>query len=218
MTRGGGATGAAEVGEARAPAGRLLEADDADGDGDAVLERASRRPDEAAPGEADGAAEPGEGEAPGSWAAGGRRPGRSGGRGSLARRILLLFTLVLIACALTTAWSLYAQRRAAEESTLLRSGYVPLMLSLGAALETQNVVSAQLNHITDAKNPADARGWIETQRRLRPLSFAGVRGAAERGLSRRADRRARALGAEIAAEVGDIERFLGSDDSALGTL
>jgi signal transduction histidine kinase len=136
----------------------------------------------------------------------------------VARRILIAFAAVLVACAVTTAWSVYAQRRAAEESTLLRSGYVPLMLSLGAALETQNVVSAQLNHITDAKNPSDARGWIETQRRLRPLSFAGVRGAADRGLLRRSDRRARALGAEITAEVGDLERFLEADDSALGTL
>ncbi|HEU4411322.1 MAG TPA: ATP-binding protein [Polyangiaceae bacterium] len=141
-----------------------------------------------------------------------------GRRGSVGRRILVSFGAVLAACAVTTSWSIYAQRRAAEESTLLRSGYVPLMLSLGAALETQNVVSAQLNHITDAKNPADARGWIETQRRLRPLSFAGVRSAADRGLLRRDDRRARALGAEITAEVADLERFLEADDSALGTL
>ncbi|MCU0682385.1 MAG: ATP-binding protein [Polyangiaceae bacterium] len=237
-----------EPGKTKAPAVRLFEGDDDESEAGAGLERGAQRPSESEAergaqrpseseaergaqrpseseaeratrraGETDAAGDGGEGdEAARSW--GGERPARSGGRGSLARRILLLFTLVLIACALTTAWSLYAQRRAAEESTLLRSGYVPLMLSLGAALETQNVVSAQLNHITDAKNPADARGWIETQRRLRPLSFAGVRGAAERGLSRRADRRARALGAEIAAEVGDIERFLGSDDSALGTL
>jgi two-component system, NtrC family, sensor kinase len=143
---------------------------------------------------------------------------RRGGRGSVGRRILVSFAAVLAACAITTAWSIYAQRRAAEESTLLRSGYVPLMLSLGAALETQNVVSAQLNHITDAKNPADARGWIETQRRLRPLSFAGVRSAADRGLLRRDDRRARALGAEITAEVADLERYLDADTSALGTL
>jgi two-component system, NtrC family, sensor kinase len=142
-------------------------------------------------------------------------PGR---RGSVGRRILLSFAAVLVACAVTTAWGIYAQRRAAEESTLLRSGYVPLLLSLGAALETQNVVSAQLNHITDAKNPADARGWIETQRRLRPLSFAGVRSAADRGLLRRDDRRARALGGEITAEVSDLERFLEADNSALGTL
>ena len=48
----------------------------------------------------------------------------------------------------------------------MRTGYVPILLSLGTALETQNLVSAQLNHITDAKNPADARGWIETERPL----------------------------------------------------
>jgi two-component system, NtrC family, sensor kinase len=143
--------------------------------------------------------------------------GNKGG-GSVARRILASFAAVLVAFAATMAWSAYAQRRAAQEAALVRTGYAPLLLSLGTALETQNLVSAQLNHITDAKNPADARGWIETQRRLRPLSFAGVRGAADRALRPNTDERARMLGADIATEIGHIERFLTSDGDRLAAL
>ena len=115
-------------------------------------------------------------------------------------------------------WSVIAQRRAAEQAALVRTGYVPLLLSLGTALETQNLVSAQLNHITEAKNPSDARGWIETQRRLRPLSFAGVRSAADRGLMHRGEPRARVLGGEIVADIGEIERFLAADNERFRTL
>jgi signal transduction histidine kinase len=128
------------------------------------------------------------------------------------------FAAVLVAFSITMAWSVFAQRRAAQEALLLRTGYVPLLLSLGTALETQNLVSAQLNHITDAKNPADVRGWIETQRRLRPLAFAGVRSAVDRGLRPRKDPRAQQLGDDIVAEVGAIEAFLGTDGARWQTL
>jgi two-component system, NtrC family, sensor kinase len=136
----------------------------------------------------------------------------------VARRILGAFTVVLVAFGLTLAWSVYAQRRAAEEAALLRNGYVPLLSSLGTALETQNLVSAQLNHITDAKNPADARGWIETERRLRPRSFAGVRSAADKGLRQRDDDSARRMALDITNEVGDIERYLAADGERLAAL
>jgi signal transduction histidine kinase len=126
--------------------------------------------------------------------------------------------VVLVAFALTLSWSAYSQRRAAQEAALLRKGYVPLLLGLGTALEAQNLVSAQLNHITDARNPADARGWIETQRRLRPLSFAGVRSAVDGGLRPLPDPRARTIGAAVLAEVAEIERLLASDGEALGRL
>lgn len=130
---------------------------------------------------------------------------------TVAWRILVAFAAVLVAFLVTMAWSVFAQRRAAQEALLLRTGYVPLLLSLGTALETQNLVSAQLNHITDARNPADVRGWIETQRRLRPLAFAGVRSAVDRGLRPRKDARAQQLGEDIVAEVSAIETFLATD-------
>lgn len=124
---------------------------------------------------------------------------------------------MLLAFAVTLLWSLHTLRRSAEEAAILRTGYVPLLLSLGTALETQDLVSAQLNHITEAKNPSDARAWIETQRRVRPLSFAGVRSAADRGLRAR-EGRARAIGGEVVAGIGDIERYLEADGERLEVL
>jgi signal transduction histidine kinase len=137
--------------------------------------------------------------------------------GGVARRILAALAFVLLAFAITLLWSLHTLRRSAEEAAILRTGYVPLLLSLGTALETQDLVSAQLNHITEAKNPADARAWIETQRRVRPLSFAGVRSAADRGLRVR-EGRARVIGGEVVSGIGDIERYLDADGERLELL
>ncbi len=78
-------------------------------------------------------------------------------RRTVALRILVSFGAVLVAFSITLGYGIITQRRAARDSQLLRDGYVPLLLSLGAALENQNLLNAQLNHITEAKNPADAR-------------------------------------------------------------
>jgi len=137
--------------------------------------------------------------------------------GGVARRILAALAFVLLAFAVTLIWSFYTLRRSAEEAATLRTGYVPLLLSLGTALETQDLVSAQLNHITEAKNPADARAWIETQRRVRPLSFAGVRSAADRGLRAR-EGRAKTIGGEVVAGISEIERYLDTDGERLEVL
>ncbi|RYE94357.1 MAG: sensor histidine kinase [Myxococcales bacterium] len=139
-------------------------------------------------------------------------------RRTVAGRILAAYALVLVAFSVTLTWSAYAQRRAAQQALLLRTGYMPLLLSLSTALETQNLVSAQLNHITDARNPEDARRWIETQRRLRPVAFVGVRSAIDRGLVRGRDTRAQQLGNDILVEVVAVESFLGTDGTRLAAL
>lgn len=158
----------------------------------------------------------------GSEAARARRTGRidlrTGKRRTVAGRILASYLVVMGAFALTVGYSVASARRAARDAELLRSGYVPLKLSIGAALETQNLVSAQLNHITEAKNPSDARGWIETERRVRPLTFADIRSAATNGLAPAADPHAIAFGADLLREGNDIERYLASDGDRFGRL
>src|SRR6185503_16338723 len=104
-------------------------------------------------------------------------------RRTVAARLLASYVVVLVAFAVTVGWSVQAHRAATSDATLLRAGYVPLLLRIGEALAEQNVFNAQLNHITAAKNPSDVREWLETARRTRPLTFAQVREAAERGLS-----------------------------------
>lgn len=137
-------------------------------------------------------------------------------RRSVATRILLSYLLVVLAFGTTVGFSVASARRAARDAELLRSGYVPLKLALGAALETQNLVSAQLNHITEAKNPSDARGWIETGRRVRPLTFSDIRSAIEDGLL--VDEQARAFGQELLHEGQEIERYLAADGERFARL
>lgn len=139
-------------------------------------------------------------------------------RRTVAGRILASYLVVVLAFGTAIGFSVVSARRAAKDAELLRSGYVPLKLSLGAALETQNLVSAQLNHITEAKNPTDALGWIETGRRVRPLSFSDMRAAVEVGLVASADVEARAFGEELLREGEKIERYLGADGERFAQL
>ena len=95
-------------------------------------------------------------------------------RRSVAARVLASYVLVIMAFTVTALWSVVSERRAAQEAELLRTGYVPLKFSIEKALEAQNLVNVELNHITEAKNPSDARSWIETERRARPKTFAEI--------------------------------------------
>ncbi len=148
-------------------------------------------------------------------ARGGRRQGRTG---SVVRRSLFALLAVLVASSVSLVWSLLALRSAARDADVLRSGYVPLLLSLSSAMETQNVVSTQLNHITEARNPSDAREWIETELRLRPVSFAGVRAAVEQGLRKRDNGAALQLADQVTHDITEIEHSLDSDSDRLARL
>jgi signal transduction histidine kinase len=139
-------------------------------------------------------------------------------RRTVAGRLLGSYVLVILAFALTTGWSFRALRAGARDAELLRAGYVPLLLRVGEALAEQNVLNAQLNHITAAKNPGDVREWIETARRTRPLTFSQMREAAERGMGHESDPAVRHFREEIAREVASIERALGSDPERFSQL
>ena len=139
-------------------------------------------------------------------------------RRTVAGRLLGSYLIVLLAFAATMGWSLRAFRAAARDAELLRAGYVPLLLRVGEALAEQHVFNAQLNHITAARNSGDIREWIETARRTRPLTFALVREAAERGLDAETEPAVRRFREEIAREAGTIERSLGSDPERFAQL
>lgn len=132
-------------------------------------------------------------------------------RRTVAGRLLASYLVVLAAFAITVGWSLLALRDAARDATLLRAAYVPLLSSIGEALAGQNVLNAQLNHITAAKNPADVRQWIETARRLRPLTFEQIRRDAERELPGVTD--PSGLRAHVAAEAAAIVRSLAQENA-----
>ena len=136
-------------------------------------------------------------------------------RRSVAARVLASYVLVIMAFTVTALWSVVSERRAAQEAELLRTGYVPLKFSIEKALEAQNLVSVELNHITEAKNPSDARSWIETERRARPKTFAEIRAHA---FTPSGGEGARVVVSQLAAAATEIERFLQADGERFARL
>lgn len=132
-------------------------------------------------------------------------------RRTVAARILASYVVILAAFGSTMGWSALALREAARDAQVLRAGYVPLLVRIGESLAEQNVVSAQLNHITTAKNPTDARDWLAAERRARPLAFATLRETAETGLASSTDPSVRAFGEEAAQEISSIDKLLSAD-------
>jgi signal transduction histidine kinase len=139
-------------------------------------------------------------------------------RRTVAERLLISFILVLVAFAVTVGWSILALRAAARDAQLLRAGYAPLMLRIGEALAEQNVVNAQLNHITAARNPTDAREWIEAHRRTLAIPFSKVRTTAERGLGVDDDPAVRKLKDDIVKEATAIEESLEAEPERFNKL
>jgi signal transduction histidine kinase len=138
---------------------------------------------------------------------------------TVATRVLASYALIMIAFALAAGWSVLAQRNAADEARLMRSGYFPLALSVRDLVAKQDTWNTQLNHITAARNPADIRIWFDLALRIgRPRMFNEVRSAVSRAFSSSADPSARAVGRDLSAEVSGIESFLSGDAERLNRL
>lgn len=129
----------------------------------------------------------------------------------MAARLLATYVVLVAAFAITVGWSVLALRAAARDAEILRAGYVPLLVRIGEALAEQNVVSAQLNHITSAKNPSDVKEWLSASRRARPLTFAALRDTAEHGFAGASDRQVIQFGEEAAQEIAAIDRLLSAE-------
>jgi signal transduction histidine kinase len=128
---------------------------------------------------------------------------------------LASFLIVLAAFTVTLGWSLLALRAAARDATLVRDAYVPILSAIGEALAQQNVMNTQLNHITDAKNPADVTQWIDTARRLRPLTLKKLR---EARLGLREDLDRENLRADIENVVDKLEAERSGSDAQFDQL
>ncbi len=140
-------------------------------------------------------------------------------RRSVANRVLLAFAVVLFAFAGVAGWSVLAQRAAAREAELMRSGYLPLNTVLKDAEATQDLWNSQLNHITTARNPADKEEWFRAALSVgRPKQFAAVRAALARALANSEDNGVRDVGRELSREATAIEKYLADDERRLTEL
>jgi two-component system NtrC family sensor kinase len=133
--------------------------------------------------------------------------------------VLGSYVLIMFAFALAAGWSVVAQRNAAREARLMRSGYFPLALSVRDLVAKQDTWNTQLNHITAARNPADIRIWFDLALHIgRPRMFGEVRAAIARAFAASSDQNARTVGKELFAETSAIESFLSGDAERLSRL
>lgn len=130
---------------------------------------------------------------------------------TVASRVLLSYAVVTLAFSLVVGWAALALNDSAREAVLMRSGYLPLTVTLRDALASQDVWNTQLNHVTSAKNPADQRAWFDIALRAGRLqTFESLRAALTRAFAQE-NGVAPGVGAPLLAEATDIERFLEAD-------
>jgi len=140
-------------------------------------------------------------------------------RRSVAARVLGSYALVTLAFALVAGWSIVAQRSAADETRLVRTGYFQLALALRDLVAKQDTWNTQLNHITAAKNPADIRMWFDASLRVgRPRTFEEVRGAVTRAFLVEGEPVTRSIGELLLHDVREIEGFVANDGTQLDRL
>jgi two-component system NtrC family sensor kinase len=133
-------------------------------------------------------------------------------RRTVATRVLFSYVFVTVVFALVAGWGVFAQRSAAREADLMRSGYLPLSLSLRDLVGNQDTWNTQLNHITTARNPADKRAYFETALRIgRPRSFGEVRAALNRAFETSGDESVRQIGEDLTRETNAIEEQASTD-------
>ncbi len=140
-------------------------------------------------------------------------------RQSVAARVLGSYALVTLAFALVAGWSIVAQRSAAQETRLVRTGYFPLALAVRDLVAKQDTWNTQLNHITAAKNPADIRVWFDVSLRVgRPRTFDEVRGAIVRAFLVEGGPATRRVGELLMHDVRYIDAFVASEDARIERL
>lgn len=140
-------------------------------------------------------------------------------RRTVARRVLLSYAIVMFGFALVAGWSVVAQRTAAREADLMRSGYLPLSIGLHDLVAVQDNWNAQLNHITTAKNPADKRMWFESGLRIvRPKKYAEVRSLLSTAFIGTGNEAVDRVGRELSSETLTIENYQSADRSDLAEL
>ena len=127
-------------------------------------------------------------------------------RRTVARRVLIPYTIMMTGFALVAGWSVIAQRTAYREADLMRSGYLPLSLALRDLVAVQDSWNTQLNHTTTARNPRDQQLWFETALRIvRPKKYAEVRARISRALIGTGYETVDSVGRELLSETVAIE-------------
>jgi len=130
---------------------------------------------------------------------------------SVASRILVSYVVVLLVFALASTWSVATFRAAAQGAALMRQGYMPLALEARDLVAAQDTWNSQLNHITEARNPADKRVWFERTSSIgRPRMLERFQKAIDRALSAHTPA-VTASRLELTAELAQVSHLMKAD-------
>jgi len=139
-------------------------------------------------------------------------------RKTIATRVLLSFTVTVVAFAITVGWSVWAQRRAALDTEELARGYLPAALALGQLRANQGTLAALLDSLPDERNPLSAREMLRVLSNTRPQAFTKAREALAVGLAGVGSPSSRALAASLTKELDSIEADLEEDKEQFSRL
>jgi len=138
---------------------------------------------------------------------------------TVTARVFLAVTIVAVAFTAVTSWGVVALRSAAQQTTLLQTGYFPLTRSLRELVTLQDTWNTQLNHVTLAQNPADTRLWFDTVLRIgRPRQLASVRAVIAQAFTQSREPSVRAVGSDVLGDVRRIERSMVNDQEQVRQL
>lgn len=126
---------------------------------------------------------------------------------SALSRVLAAFSVLAIAFLSVAGWAVIALRDAAQKSRVVRLGYLPLTRTLRDMVTLQDTWNTQLNHITTARNPSDAKLWFDSALRIgRPKKIAEARQSTVLALVKSSDASMRAIGRDLLADIARLER------------
>jgi two-component system, NtrC family, sensor kinase len=134
-------------------------------------------------------------------------------QGSVKRRVLLGFAIVIASFSLLLAGGIAVYRRTVAELALINTAYLPLTMGTSDIRSTQLVFNTLMDRLADAPQQHAVRSWIDAARRFRPATLRRLIRLAER-TSRRAEvpDDERAFLEEMGKRLGEVEkRYLANE-------
>ncbi len=139
-------------------------------------------------------------------------------RRGVAGRVLMAFLATTLAFAVTVAFSVYTQRRAAEDNEELAKGFVPVALRLARLRANQTTLATLLEGTPDDRDPRAMRHVVGPLSSQRQLTLADARGAIEIDLVTAGSGETRLLARSFASDLAAVESLLASDQSSIDEL
>ena len=139
-------------------------------------------------------------------------------RRGVAGRVLMAFLATTLAFAVTVAFSVYTQRRAAEDNEELAKGFVPVALRLARLRANQTTLATLLEGTPDDRDPRAMRQLVGPLSSQRQLTLGDARGAIEIDLVTAGSAETRLLARSFASDLAAVESLLASDQSSIDEL